>query len=106
MMVMKRLILMVLIAVSTPLAFGFVGQDDLAALKQKALAGDPAAQVKVGMSYAFATPRNIKEAIKWMQLAADQGYADGEYRLGGLLDVATNPQNPTEAIKWYTLVAK
>src|SRR5580698_8527322 len=102
---MKGLISILLIAASGPIAFGVANQTDLAAVKQKALAGDAAAQVQVGMSYALAAPRNIKEAIRWFQLAANQGYADGEYRLGGMLDVAVVPQNPTEAIKWYTLAA-
>ena len=92
---MKRILSVLLLAAVAPLALGALDQTDLSALKQKALAGDPAAQVKVGMSYALATPRNPQEAIKWFQMAANQGYADGEYRLGGMLDVGTSPQNPT-----------
>jgi TPR repeat protein len=103
--IMKAFISMLLMAASAPLALGIADQTDLTALKQKALAGDPAAQVQVGMSYALGSPRNVKEAIKWMQMAANQGYADGEYRLGGILDVGVVPQNPTEAIKWYTKAA-
>ena len=102
---MKQVFSILLMAASAPLALGLIDQTDLSAAKQKALAGDPAAQVKVGMSYALASPRNPKEAIKWFQMAADQGYPDGEYRLGGMLDVGVSPPNPTEAIKWYTKAA-
>jgi len=102
---MRRVLSILLMAVSGPMVLAAAEQTDLAAIKQKALAGDPAAQVQVGMSYALASPRNPKEAIKWFQMAADQGYPDGEYRLGGMLDVGITPQNPTEAIKWYTKAA-
>ena len=83
-----------------------VAQQNTSELNAKAAAGDPAAQVQLGMRYALAFPRNIPEAMRWMRKAAEQGYADGQYRLGGLYDVATSPQNPVEAIKWYTLAAK
>ena len=66
---MKALISFVLMAASAPLALGFGDQTDITALKQKALAGDAKAQIQVGMSYALAAPRNIREAMKWMQMA-------------------------------------
>ena len=66
---------------------------------------DPAGQVRLGMKYALQYPRDTKSAMIWFKKAADQGYADGQYRLGGMYDVAVSPQNPTEAIKWYTLAA-
>ena len=98
---MKKLTVVLSLAMMiAPIEFCFA-QNDLAALKQKAAAGDPAAQVKVGMSYALAVPRDVREAMRWFRLAADQGYADGQYRLGGMYDVAQSPQNPTEAIRWY-----
>ena len=73
--------------------------------QQTAAPTDPAAQVKLGMQYALATPRNPREAMKWFKMAADQGYADGQYRLGGMYDVGINPQDPTEAAKWYLMAA-
>jgi TPR repeat protein len=103
---MKRLTaaLSLVIAIA-PFGYCFA-QEDVAALNQAAASGDPTAQVRLGMKYALAAPRNVKEAMKWFRLAADQGFADGQYRLGGMYDVAQTPQNPTEAIKWYTLAAK
>jgi len=57
---MKRVLSILLMAASGPLALGVVDQTDIAALKQKASAGDPAAQVQVGMSYALSMPRDSK----------------------------------------------
>ena len=82
-----------------------VAQQDAAALQQKAAAGDPAAQVQLGMKYALASPHDVPSAMKWFQLAADQGYADGQFHLAAMCDVGMKAQNPTEAIKWYTLAA-
>jgi uncharacterized protein len=104
--VMKRFLTLLLGVLSTSMALGMTDQSNIAALKQRALAGDPAAQVKVGMSYALAYPRDAKEAIKWFQMAADQGYADGEYRLAGMFDVGISPPNLPDAVKWYTAAAK
>jgi uncharacterized protein len=103
---MKRItISLSLVITFASFATGFA-QSNVSALKEKAAAGDPTAEVKLGMKYALGVPRDSQEAMKWFRLAADQGFADGQYRLGGMYDVGQSPQNPVEAIKWYTLAAK
>jgi len=103
---MKRLtVLLPLMFAIMPLVSG-AAQNDVSALKQKAVAGDAAAQVQLGMTYALGVPRDSREAMKWFKMAADQGYADGQFRLGGMYDAGIRPPNPTEAAKWYTLAAK
>jgi hypothetical protein len=103
---MKRItVLLSLVITFASFATGFA-QNDVSTLKQKATAGDPIAEVKLGMKYALGVPRDSQEAMKWFRLAADQGFADGQFRLGGMYDVGQSPQNPVEAIKWYTLAAK
>jgi TPR repeat protein len=61
-------------------------QEDISTWMNKAKAGDPAAQVKVGQMYIFGqgVGRDSSEAAKWFRKAADQNYADGQYRLGVL----------------------
>ena len=103
---MRRFAALLLLSIAMVAWPSCFAQNDVSDLSQKAAAGDPAAQVQLGMRYALGVPRNIREAMKWFRLAADQGYADGQYRLGGMYDVAQSPQNPAEAIKWYTLAAK
>ena len=81
------------------------GQSELSELKQKAKAGDPSAQVQVGMTYAMTANPDIPEAMKWFRMAANQGSAQGELHLAAMYDFGLNPQNPAEAVKWYTLAA-
>src|ERR1019366_1239237 len=61
-------------------------QEDTNAWIARAKAGDPAAQVKMGQMYVFGqgVARDSSEAAKWFRKAADQNYADGQYRLGAL----------------------
>src|SRR5580704_14798140 len=76
---------------------------------QRAQAGDPAAQVQMGDTYAFGrgVPRSPDKAMDWYKKAAQKGYADGQYRLGGMYDVGrASKQDPATAITWYTMAAK
>src|SRR5215469_6832531 len=82
------------------------GQGELLALKQKAKAGDPTAQVEVGMNYAMTAHPDIPEAMRWFRMAADQGSAAGQLHLGAMYDVGMTPPNPSEAVKWYSMAAK
>ena len=103
---MKRSTFLLSLVITCAACVHGFAQGDTSDVKQKATAGDPEAQVELGMQYALAAHRNAPEAMRWFRRAADHGYADGQYRLGGMYDVAVSPQNPTEAIKWYTLAAK
>ena len=56
------------------------------ALLQKANAGDPAAQVKMGNIYALGkgVPRSSPEAVKWFRKAVEQNHPDAESNLGSM----------------------
>ncbi len=78
---------------------------DMAAIKQKADAGDAAAQVVLGTflaRYFLAT-----EALEWYSKAAAQGNVQGQYTLGHILlfgnsgtDLPPVRANPAEGIRW------
>lgn len=53
---------------------------------QRALPGDPAARVQMGNRYAFGQglPRAPDKAMAWLRKAADKGYAEAQYRRGGI----------------------
>jgi len=53
-------------------------------LRLAAANGDPSAQFEVGarMAEGKGTPQDFKEAAKWYQRSADQGFAQAQYRLG------------------------
>src|SRR5260370_1175617 len=98
---MKKMFLGNVMVVLCVLTAAF-GQDT--DLLQRANAGDPAAQVKMGNLYALGqgVPRSSQEAVKWFRKAAQQGDRDGEYRLGGLYDVGFGvPPDPATAAKGY-----
>src|SRR5579885_775750 len=91
--------ILILIAFS---AFTFA-QDEVTTLLQKANAGDPASEVKLGTMYAFgqSVPRDSQEALKWFTRAADQGDAAGQFALGAMYETGRAVQQDlTTAVKW------
>lgn len=80
----------------------------IAALNEKALAGDVSAQAKLGQMYALGqgVPRNLAEAAKWFRKAAEQGDAPSQLKLGvmyiGGFGVQADLQ---EALRWYKKAA-
>lgn len=81
-----------------------------AALLAKANAGDPAAQVLVGESYAGGkgVASDPKQAALWYRKAADQGFIIGEIHLAALYrDGAgkTFPRDVEAAAAWYRKAA-
>jgi TPR repeat protein len=101
--------------------FGFFKKFD----RQKKLAenGNPIAQYNLGCCYVNGdgVPQDLAEAAKWFRLAADQGIAEAEYRLGlWLLHQSVMPPGvaamgadrlekeaelKAEAAKWFRLAA-
>jgi hypothetical protein len=58
-------------------------------------------------NYGQGVNQNYEEAAKWYRLAADQGNADGQYRLGLIYAIGQGvKQNYEEAAKWYRLAAE
>jgi hypothetical protein len=88
-----------------------MGFGDVAAIKQKAEAGDAAAQVALGS--ALASRFHASEALDWYRKAAVQGNVEGKYHVGEMLlfgapgipkALAVQP-NHTEGIRWTFLAA-
>ena len=79
------------------------------ALLAKANAGDAAAQVSVGESYAAGTgvARDYRVAAEWYKKAADTGAIAGELRLAALYrDGGTDfARDMTQAAEWYRKAA-
>ncbi len=92
-------------------AAGFAADDSMVAVwREKAEAGDALFQTLIGASFedgSFGSPKDGAEAVRWYQLAAEQGYANGQYMLGlfyqkndfALID-------NIEAVKWLRLAAQ
>ena len=71
--------------------------------------GDAAAQLKLGMRY-YETGRghqaDYEEALKWFHLAADQGNAEAQARIGMMYHFGKGvPRDDAEAARWYLLAA-
>ena len=71
-------------------------------------AGDPKAQVMVGLMFSQAkgAPEDFVTAAGWFRKAADQGYASAQFDLGYMYESGSGvPMDPAEAYKWYSLAA-
>ena len=88
-----------------------MGMSDVAVIKQKAEAGDAAAQVALGN--ALASSFHANEALEWYRKAAVQGNIEGEYQVGDMLlfgahgipnNLSVSP-NQTEGIRWTFMAA-
>lgn len=81
---------------------------DLAVLKEKAEAGDSAAQVTLGLAYASGDGVTFDEtqAVKWFRKAADQKNPAGEYFLGEMYDTGRGvSKDPVQAQDWFRRAA-
>ena len=69
-------------------------------LREKALQGDAKSQFSLGLAYedGDGVPKNIPEAMRWYQLAAEQGHRSAQYNLGLLYRKDNQYAN---AIYWY-----
>ncbi len=76
-----------------------------AEIKEAAEAGDAQAQFQLGA--AFYSKFSWTNAVIWYRKAAQQGHADGQNALGGMLlnGISGVKQNPEEGIRWLTLAA-
>jgi hypothetical protein len=88
-----------------------MGMGDVAVIKQKAEAGDAAAQVALGD--VLASRFHASEALGWYRKAAIQGNVEGEYHVGEMLlfgafgsprTLGVGP-NQTEGIRWTFMAA-
>lgn len=90
-----------------------VERDDILALqlyRQAADKGYAVAQYVIGESYYYGlrgVPKKQDEAVKWFQLAAEQGNRDGQYHLGICYQAGTVVEkNVAEAVKCFLLAAE
>jgi len=73
-------------------------------LRPLANAGNPEAQVFIGMSYEFGdgVAKNTAEAVKWYRQAAQKGSLDAAYNLGTMYEDGNGvAKNIPEAAKWF-----
>jgi hypothetical protein len=83
-------------------------------MKESAKQGNVQAQYNLGMMYkgdinhsSYDSPKNYKEAIKWLTKVAEQGNVNGQVNLASMYeDGQGTPQNYEQAIKWYTKAAE
>ncbi|HEY2082834.1 MAG TPA: tetratricopeptide repeat protein [Verrucomicrobiae bacterium] len=81
---------------------------DINALKNKAEAGDPAAQTRLGWIYerGNGVKRDMKEAVKWFQWAAEENYPEALATLGEMNQAGQGvSRDITNAVKLYRLAA-
>lgn len=87
--------------------------EDYAAVPAQILANTahatPASETATGDMYFLGqgVPQDFVEALKWYQLAAKQGYASAQNKIGLLYEHGLGVQRDnTEAAKWYRLAAQ
>lgn len=67
---------------------------------QKAERGDAKAQFELGTKYA--SVKEFGQAVVWLRRAAEQGYADAQYRLGYMYDNGQGvPRDGAVANEWF-----
>jgi localization factor PodJL len=84
-------------------------RDAIAAIRDHAAAGDPAAQFELGSRYSEGrgVGRDAKAAAEWFQKAAEQGLAPAQYRLGSLYEKGVGvDRDYAQARGWYQRAAQ
>ena len=76
-------------------------------LMTQAESGEVDAQYKLGLLYRTQEHLHYKEAFRWLQKAAEQGYAEAQNAAGEMLKVGKKiGQNLKEAVRWFALSAE
>ena len=81
----------------------------VADLRERAEAGDPAAQRDLGSEYLFgrSVPREPDEAVAWYRRAAEQGHLEAQLDIASLHAQGTGvPRDEAEAARWYRSAAE
>ncbi len=75
-------------------------------LTARARAGDPAAELQVGLRYLNAPPKDAAAAFHWITLAAIHGQPVAQYLLGTLYAQGSGTSaDPAKALQWYEAAA-
>ena len=70
---------------------------------------DPMAQFNLGFMYnnGFGVKKDFNVAIKWYQLAAEQGYSVAQFNLGGMYAAGRGvPRDDAKAAEWHRKAAR
>ncbi|MBZ5494180.1 MAG: sel1 repeat family protein [Acidobacteriia bacterium] len=101
------LFLMLIVAVLTAYGQGTIAS--VAALTQRAEAGEAQAQVELGRAYEDGkdVPQDYAKAVEWFRKSAEQGNAQAQNSLGVMYAQGRGVQGDREeAIRWYRKAAK
>jgi hypothetical protein len=84
-----------------------VSSSYLSSLSAKASSGNTEAQVRLGLAYQFGegVQRNLVEAMKWLQIAADHGDSVAQTNLGCLYDTGAEG-SPDSATRLARMLRK
>ncbi len=89
---------------------GILGEPDaLAALREKATAGDQESQYRLGMRYSqgYGVREDYREAARWFTKSAQQGHPDAAYMLGIALYTGRGVERDASyAVPWFTAAAE
>jgi hypothetical protein len=92
------------------IAVSVAAQDqDLAAVRRKAAAGDAIAQFDLAKAYMSGTgvARDPGMSLEWLQKSAAQDYVGAEYALGRMYQQGLGvPKDPPVASKWFRKAAR
>jgi Sel1 repeat len=92
------------------ISFSVAAQDqDLAAIRRKAEAGDAIAQFDVAKAYmtGAGVARDPNMALVWLHKSAAQDYVGAEYALGRMYQQGLGiPKDPLQAAKWFRKAAR
>jgi TPR repeat protein len=108
-MPIKRLILALLLALTTGCSHEAATVPEFTRVKKLAEAGDPGYQWGLGLMYATGqgAPKNSREAVKWWHKAAEQGVVQAQSNLGYAYANGTGtPKDEVEAAKWWRMAAE
>lgn len=76
-------------------------------IARRAEAGDPEAQVAVGLSNRIGVSRDDAKALEWFRKAAAQGNLAGEYQVGESFEKGRGvPKDISQAVEWYRKAAE
>jgi TPR repeat protein len=91
---------------ATPVAASEAGRSSLDRLADRARAGDPRAELAVGIRYLKDPNKDEAAAFHWITLAAVHGQPVAQFRLATLYASGTGtPADPAHALQWYEAAA-
>jgi len=106
---MRRILITTFAAISLLLCSQFASAQTLEEMISLANEGIPSYQCMLGYKYleGDGVEKNVREAVKWFTLAADNGDVYAAYTLGRTFHAGDGiPQDYAEAMKWFRVAAE